>query len=417
VVPAWLLTRGNLAEGLRETGRGSTGGRHLILKGLVVVEMTLALVLVSGGTMMIRSLIRQQTADPGFDRANLTAAHVLLPAVRYPESFQVAEFYSRALENLRRGNGVESAALVQTLPLAGDNSYAAVHVEGQSDPRRDSEAGDMIVSPGYFRTMRIPLIAGREFSIQDHAKSEGVAIVNESFARRYWPADPLPLGRRVQVGGEKSAWLTVVGVTRDVRHVSISDPPRPEVYRPHSQAPERTMMLVARSRTAGQSTAAAIRSSVWQVDREQPIFRLQSVEAFLLSRNPGARATTQVLGGLALIALLLAAIGTYSVMAYTAAQRLREIGIRLALGASAKSVFATVLKGGLALAGIGLLVGLPAAYGVTPLLRMATDGLQANETAVYAGVAILLFIVALAASAAPALKAMRVDPARILRGE
>ncbi len=416
-IPAWLLTRGNLAEGLQEAGRGSTGGRHLILKGLVVVEMTLALVLVSGGTMMIRSLIRQQMADPGFDRANLIAAHVLLPAVRYPESSQVAEFYSRALENLQRDNGVESAALVQTLPLAGDNSYVTVRVEGQSDPRQDAEAGDMIVSPGYFRTMRIAFIAGREFSSQDHAKSEGVAIVNESFARRYWPADPLPLGRRVQAGGEKSAWLTVVGVTRDVRHVSLSDPPRPEVYRPHRQAPERTMMLVARSRTAGPSTAAAIRSSVWQVDREQPIFRLQSVEAFLLSRNAGARATTQVLGGLALMALLLAAIGTYSVMGYTAAQRLREIGIRLALGASAKSVFAMVLKGGLALAGIGLLVGLPAAYGVTPLLRMATEGLVANETAVYAGVAILLFIVALAASAAPALKAMRVDPARILRSE
>jgi ABC-type antimicrobial peptide transport system permease subunit len=177
------------------------------------------------------------------------------------------------------------------------------------------------------------------------------------------------------------------------------------------------MMLVARSRTAGQSTAAAIRSSVWQVDREQPVFRLQSIEAFLLSRNPGARATTEVLGGLALIALLLAAIGTYSVMAYAAAQRLPEIGIRLALGASAKSVFTMVLKGGVALAGFGLLAGLPAAYGVTPLLRMTTDGLQANETAVYAGVAILLFIVAVVASAAPALKAMRVDPARILRSE
>jgi ABC-type antimicrobial peptide transport system permease subunit len=153
------------------------------------------------------------------------------------------------------------------------------------------------------------------------------------------------------------------------------------------------------------------------VDREQPVFRLQSVEAFLLNRNPGARATTQVMGGLAVIALLLAAIGTYSVMAYTAAQRLREIGIRLALGASATSIFTMVLKGGLTLAGIGLLVGLPAAYGVTPLLRMTTDGLDANEAAVYAGVASLLFIVALAASASPALKAMRINPVRILRSE
>lgn len=416
-VPAWLLTGGNLMEGMQEASRGSTGGRHLILKALVVVEMTLALVLVSGGTMMIRSLIRQQTVDPGFDKANLIAAQVILPAARYPESPQVAEFYSRALENLQRDNGVESAALVQTLPLAGDYGSVGVRVEDQSDSRQDSEAGDMIVSPGYFRTMRIPLIAGREFSTRDDAQSEGVAIVNESFVRRYWPADPLPLGRRVQAGGANSTWLTVVGVSRDVKHVSISDPPRPEVYRPHRQAPERTMMVVARSRRAGQSTAGAIRSAIWQVDSEQPLFRLQSVDAFLLSRSAGARATTQVLGGLALIALLLAAIGTYSVMAYTAALRLREIGIRLALGASTKSVFAMVLRGGLALAGIGLLIGLPAAYGVTPLLRMATDGLQANETVVYAGVAILLFVVALAASAAPALKAMRVDPARILRSE
>ena len=416
-VPAWLLTRGNPAEGLRESGWGSTRGRHWVLKGLVVVEMTLAFVLVAGATMMIRSLIRQQTADPGFDRANLMVAHVLLPAVRYPESSQVVDFYSRALERLQRDNGVESAALVQTFPLSGDNSYLGVRVEGQPDPRQDSLAGDMIVSPDYFRTMRIPLIAGREFGVDDHAKSERVAIVNESFARRYWPTDPLRLGRRLQAGGEKSAWLNVVGIARNVRHVNLSDPPRPEVYRPYSQASERTMMLVARSRTAGQSTAAAIRSAVWQVDREQPLFRLQSVEAYLLSRNPGAHATTKVLGGLALIALLLAAIGTYSVMAYTAAQRLREIGIRLALGASAESVFAMVLKSGLTLAGIGLLVGLPAAYGVTPLLRLATDGLQANETAVYAGVAILLFIVALVASATPALKAMRVDPARILRSE
>jgi putative ABC transport system permease protein len=415
--PAWLLTRGHVAEGLQETSRGSTGGRNLILKGLVVLEITLALVLVSGGTMMIRSLIRQQTADPGFDKTNLTAACVLLPAVRYPESSRTAEFYSRVLENLRRDNGIERAAVVQTLPLAGDNNYIAVRVEGQSDPRQDSVAGNMIVSPGYFQTMRIPLIAGREFSIRDHGESEGVAIVNQVFAARYWPADPLPLGRRLQVGDGKSAWLRVVGVTRNVSHVSFSDPPRPEVYRPHSQAPERSMMLVARSRAAGQSTVAAIRSAVWQVDREQPLFRLQSVEAFLLSRNPGARATTQVLGGLAVIALLLAAIGTYSVMAYAAAKRLPEIGIRLALGASEKSVFSMVLKEGLALAGIGLLTGLPAAYGVTPLLRMTTDGLQPNEPGVYVGVAILLLIVALAASAAPAMKAMRVDPARILRSE
>lgn len=416
-LPAWMLTRGSLSEGLLESSRGSTRRRHVLLKGLVIAEMTLACVLLSGGIMMIRSLIRQQTADPGFDRANLTAAQVLLTPVRYPQPFQVTEFYTRAINALDRDNTVESAALVQTFPLTGDNSYISVRVESQSDPRQDSESGNMIVSPGYFETMRIPLIAGRDFSSTDHADSEAVAIVNEAFARRYWPADPMMLGRRVQVGGTKSPWLTVVGVARDVKHVSVSDPPRPEVYRPHSQAPERNMILVTRSRAAQLSNAEALRASVRQADPEQPIFRLQSVETLLLNRNPGARATTQVLGGLALIALLLAAIGTYSVMAYISAQRLHEIGIRLALGASSSSIFSMVLKGGLTLAGLGLLIGLPAAFAVTPLLRMTTDGLQPNESAVYVGVATLLFIVGLTASIAPALKAMRVDPVGTLRSE
>jgi predicted permease len=248
-LPALLLTRGNLAEGLQEASRGSTGGRHLILKGLVVGEMTLALVLVTGGTMMIRSLIRQQTTNPGFDRTNLTAAHVLLPAIRYPESPQVAEFYSRALENLRRDNGVESAALVQTLPLAGDNSYIAVRVGGRSagfHGRHDRR-------PGYFRTMRIPLIAGRDLA-------PGLPNL------KAWPSSmspsPAAIGppTRFRSGGvwpvARNRRLTVVGVARDVRHLGISDPPRPEVHRPHGQVFERTMMLVARSR-AGQGTAAA----------------------------------------------------------------------------------------------------------------------------------------------------------------
>lgn len=416
-VPAILLTRGSLAASLQDSSRGSTAGRHLVLKGLVVAEMTLALVLVCGGTMMIRSLVRQQAADPGFDRRGLTAAQILLPASRYPESAQVADFYARALENLKRDTNVESGALAQTIPLTGDNAYIETRVEGRTDPNQDSISGNMVVSPDYFRTMRIPMVAGREFSDQDHAAAQRVAIVNETFARRHWPGGGAPLGRRVQVGGEQEPWLTIVGVARDVKHVSLSDPARPEVYRPHAQTAERNVVLIARSRGAGQSPAPAIRSAVRQVDRDQPIYRLQTVEEYMMARNAGARATTEVLGGLALIALMLAAIGTYSVMAYSTAQRLREIGIRLALGASAHSVLRMVVTGGLALAGAGLLIGLPAAYGVTPLLRMLTEGLEAQEAAVYGGVAALLFLVTVAASAAPAIRAMRVDPACVLRGE
>lgn len=419
LAPAWLLSRGNLSDSLQDSSRGSTGGRHLVLKGLVVAEMTLALVLVSAGAMMIRSLIRQQTMDLGFDRTNVTGAQLMLPVARYAEPSDIAGFFTRTLENLERDGSVESAALVQTLPLAGSNTYTEVRVEGAAaDPDRNPVAGYMVVSPAYFRTLRIPLIAGRDFNRQDHADSEPVAIVNEAFVRRYWPENPRPVGRRLRTGSTETApWLTVVGIARDVRHVSLDDPPRPEVYRVYTQAPERSVMLLARSRRDGQNTANVLRSSIWQVDRDQPIFRLVTLDAYFLTRNEGQRATTKVLSGLAFIALALAAIGIYGVVAYGAAQRIREIGIRLALGASAESIFRAVLKGALALAGVGLAIGLPAAYGVTPLLRTVSEGLQPHETTVYAGVAVLLFLITVAASLAPAIRAMRVDPARVLRDE
>lgn len=417
IAPALLLTRGSLAESLHDSSRGSTSGRHTVLKALVVAEMTLALVLACGGTIMIRGVARQQTLDPGFDRSNVTGGEILLAQARYSEPAAVAGFYRRVLETLTRDSSVESAALVATLPLTGDNNYTSIEVEGRPDPRRESLAGNMVVSPGYFHTLRIPLIAGREFTAQDREAAQPVAIVSETFARRYCPGETSPLGRRVRAGGASSQWLTIVGIARDVRHVSLTDPPRAELYVPHAQAPELRMTLLARARSAAQPVAGALRAAVREADRDQPVYRMQTLDEFFLTRTSGALATTKVLGGLAVIALILAAIGTYSVMAYTAAQRLREIGIRLALGASARSVFSMVLQGGLTLAALGLAIGLPAAYGVTPLLSMAADGLEPLETAVYAGVAGLLFLVAVAASAAPALRAMRVDPATVLRAE
>lgn len=417
VIPAWLLTRGDLTPALQDASRGSSGGRHTVLKSLVVGEMALALVLVAASTLMVRSIVRQFTVDPGFDKRNLTAAYILLSQARYPEKSQIVQFYSRVLDNLRSDRSLESAALVQTIPLGGNNSYTGVSVEGQTEPREDSNAGDMVVSPGYFETMRIPLLAGRDFTDADRADAPKVAIVNQAFAKRYWPDAATPLGRRLRIGGPKAEWLSVVGLANDVRHTSPLDPPRPEVYRPHQQVAANIMMLVARSRSGSISAAPALRSAVSRVDREQPLFRLESLESYLQNRGAGERATTEVLGIMAILALILAGVGTYGVMAYTAAQRVREIGIRLALGATEPQVFKMVLRGGVKLAAIGIAIGIPAAYAVTPVLRAIGSGLDPKDTLAYSGVAALLLVIALVACLVPAWRAMRVNPASVLRSE
>jgi putative ABC transport system permease protein len=418
LIPSCLLTRGDLAPALQESSRGSTRGRHRALSSLVAAEMALALVLVVAGGLMMRSLLRQSYADPGFDKKNLIVGTVLLSAARYPEDPRVVKFFEQVLANLQRDASLESAALVQTIPLGGSNSYNRVRFEGDNDPNIERLAGEMIVSPGYFRAMRIPLLAGREFTTADDAGARKVAIVNQTFVSRFWPNESNPIGRRLKMGADPdSPWIAVVGLARDVHHTNIADPPRPEVYLPHAQDPARSMVVVARGRGGSSGAAAAVRAAVAQAGRDQPVYRLQSFDALLEMRGAGPRATAQVLAVLAAIALILAAVGTYGVVAYTAAQRIREIGIRVALGAAPGQVFSLVLRGGLALGAIGLVIGVPAAYGVAPLLQTIDSGVQPGDQLTYGGVALLLLLVTLAASVVPAWRATRLDPVAVLREE
>jgi putative ABC transport system permease protein len=419
-IPAWQSTAGDLSRALQEAGRGSSGGRHVALKAMVAGEVALALVLAAATTLMTRSLARQASRDPGFDRTNLLAANVLLGASRYPTDERVRAFYDAVLDSLRRDGSLESAAMVQTLPLAGNNSYSQVTVDGGAGDRRDNVAGFMVVSPGYFRTLKIPLAAGRDFSGEDTATSPPVAIVNEAFVRRYWPGVENPVGRRLRTGGEKAPWITVVGMARDVRHTSLTDPPRPEFYRPHAQSPARTMILVVRAKGGAANAAEALRAAVRQADPEQPLYRMEPVETILASRMGGGRATTQVLGFLAAVALILAAVGTYGVMAYLSSRRLRELGIRMALGATASHVFGMMLRGGMLRAAAGLAAGLAAAYAAAPVLRSIGAGLEdvnPRELTSYLSVASLLLVVAVVACAVPAWRATRIDPASVLREE
>jgi putative ABC transport system permease protein len=414
-IPALAMTRGELGRALHGSGRGATTAGHGTLTGLVVAEVGLSVVLLAASGLMVKSVAGQLTADPGFDRQGLMSAKVSLPEAVYPEPRQAADFFSRVLAEVRRDPRVMGAAVAQTLPLGGGDQWSKVLVE--SNRARDAQDGDlvgwMVVSDGYFETLGVPILSGRGFSPRDTPDSPPVVVVNQTMARQYWPGDLNPVGRRLKPGvGDDGQWATVVGVARDVRHLSALEPARPEVYVPHAQAPGRAMTLVAR---AGGGLPRILRQAVWRVDREQPLYEVESVESLLERATAGPRATAQVLGFLAIVALLLAATGIYGVIGYLTTQRSREIGVRLALGACRADVFRMVLHGGLARAAAGLLVGLPAAVAITPLLKSLLFGLEPHDPGTFAAVGALLLAVAVVASLGPALRAMRVDPVRILR--
>ncbi len=415
-IPAFAMTRGELGRALRGSGRGSTAGGRGTLTGLVVAEVVLSVVLLAASGLMVKSVSGQLTADAGFDRTGLMTAKVSLPEPVYREPRQVADFYRRVLAEIRRDPRVRAAAAAQTLPLAGGDQWSRVTVESSRarDARDENLAGWMVVSDGYFDTLGIPILSGRGFTEWDTPDSPPVVIVNQTMARQYWPGAADPLGQRLKAGGDDAGpWATVIGVARDVRHLGALEPARPEVYVPHAQAPGRAMTLVAR----GGGLAQAMREAVWRVDREQPLYEVESVEALIERGAAGPRATAKVLGFLAIVALLLAATGIYGVIGYLAAQRTREIGVRLALGARRADIFGMVLRGGLARAAAGLVVGLPAAVAVTPVLKSILFGLEPHDGGTFVLVSVLLLAVAGLASLAPALRAMRVDPLRVLREE
>lgn len=418
LAPALAMSRGHLAGALHSGGRGNTSSRHGTLRALVVVEVVLSVVLLAGGGLLVKSLVKRLSADPGFDRTRLMTASVSLPPALYPEKRQAAEFFRVVLEQLNGSPGIASAAAAQTVPLGGSNSWSPVIVEGAAGQSgQQNMVGHMVVTPEYFDTLGVPIIAGRAFAPSDADSAQRVAIVNQTLAKRYWPDDPAPLGRRLKAGNAKSDWLTVVGVARDVRHSSTTSPARPEIYLPHAQNGSNGMVLLVRTHSDPHQAARLIRSAVWAADRNQPLNNVESMDEMIDRRSSGPRATAQVMGFLAFLALVLASVGIYGVVSYMASQRSREIGIRLALGAERRSVFAMVLRAGLAMAGLGLAIGCAAAAGVTPLLRRIIEGVEPHDAATFAGTAAILLFVAVAATFAPAVRAMRLDPIRVLREE
>lgn len=415
LVPAWLASRVDVNAALKQGTRGATGDRsqHRLRNGLIVLQMALALMLLAGAGLVISGLQRFGVRDPGWRVEGLTVGYLSLPDSEYGDAPRRLAFARRLQETLSALPGVERAAIASALPISGFRSSTDLAVENQPEPRRGHRRMRNVssVTPGYFATLRMRLLEGREFTDADAAGRPDTVIVNETLARTYWPGASA-VGKRI---GFPGAWLEVVGVVNDVRFPS--DPGEPSTpfqsYRPLAQDSSGSLVVAVR----GTVSVDALRRAVCELDSNLPLSQVGSVRSIVGQMLDQAAVAGWLLGGFAALGLLLAALGIYGVIAGFVAQRTNEIGVRMALGAQVRDVLMLVLGRGLKLALVGTLLGSLGAIGLTRLLGSVAPGLESNSPLVLVEVAGLLMAVALFACWLPAHRAAQVDPMVALRSE
>jgi predicted permease len=419
LVPALHTTGMDVLPLLKQSG-GAAGARssHPVRSALVMVQLALALVLLVGTVLMVRTLQNVQAVDMGFDADGVLTARLSLPAAKYAEASRVRNFFENLESRLQALPGVEAVGLINDAPLGGSSSNGDFLLEGGSaQPGERLITEFRVASPDYFLAMRIAVRQGRAFGPEDGEQGAPIVIVNEAFVRRYLGGGDA-LGRRVKLlWGNDTAFREIVGVVADVRHDKLTLPAQPEAYVPFSQRPTGAMTLLLRTRGEPAAAVAAVRGEVRAVDSEQPVYDLAPFADRLDRQLLRPTATARLLAAFALLAVVLAGVGVYGVMAYTVGQRTRELGIRLALGAHPRQVLGLVMGQGLRLTLLGVGVGLVAAFGCTRLLASLLYGVEASEPLVFLGVAVGLCGVSLLASWVPALRASRVSPATSLRAD
>jgi putative ABC transport system permease protein len=422
IFPSWHAARADVNAGLREGGRSQAGDSgRLVRRGLVVVEVAVALALLVSAGLLIRSFGRLQQVTPGFDPDTLLTFEVSLPESKYTTPEAQTAFWDALVPRLGTLPGVTGVAATTNMPFGGNWSTGSFTVEGYQPPKgQPGPWGDIrVVSPGYHAGMRIRLIAGRMFADEDRKDSRSVAIVDDEMVRRYWP-NQNPIGKRLtfdDAEGKDVKWIEVIGVVEHAAHEGLDAERRVQLYLPYRQRPIPFFAVAVRTAGDPLQMSNAVRAAVQSVDRDQPIANVRTMDDLMGTAVGQRRLSTLLLAVFAGIALLLAAIGIYGVMSFDVTRRTQELGLRMALGAARGSVLSLVVRQGMILAGAGLGIGFALAFAASRLIESQLFGISSNDPTTWAGVIAVLALVAFVATILPALRATRVDPMEALRYE
>jgi putative ABC transport system permease protein len=426
LAPALLLCRLHLNETLKEVGRtAAEGRRHSHIRGvLVATETALAMLLLVGAGLMVKGIVNLARSGEQLGPRKLLVMRVDLPNEKYQNGYRQADFFQQALEGLAALPGVQSTAVASVVPHTDIGTVSSglrgITLEGKPVPAPGQRAFCVAdsVSASYFRTLRIPLKLGREFSARDGPEAPRVAIISEEMWRQYWPGED-PVGKRLKFGDADSnePWLSIVGVVGDVPMLASDEPMRPLLYLPYRQRPVSAMQFSIRTTGDPAGLISAARAQVQRVDREQPVYHVETLQRMIDDELLGLHYISLLMAIFGALAMMLAALGIYGVMSYTVSQRSHEIGVRIALGAASRDVLGFVVRRGLMMSAAGVATGLAAAFALAHLLTSLLHGVRATDFATYAGASLLLMAVAFAASYIPARRATKVDPMVALRYE
>ena len=420
LVPAFQLARTDPVHTLKEGGRSATAMGRALRRGLVVVEVALAVVLLVGAGLMIRSLARMQRLDLGLRTDHVLSARVSLSGDRYREDPPAAEFARRLVERVAALPGVESTATIGTVFLNATPNSGNFSIEGRPDfkPEERVEVPVDSITPDYFRVLGVPLREGRFFDQRDAAGAPRAVIINETMAKRFWPRES-PIGRRMKYGqlSSRGQWMTIVGIVADTRRTGYEADVRPETYMPQSQSPDVGLALLVRTSGDPMAIVPSLRAVLGEIDPLIPLESIHLLDTEVAEMTAGRRLNTTLFVVFAVIAAILAAVGIYGVIAASVEQRTRELGVRLALGATGASILRMVLVEGLSLVAVGLAVGMIASLALSGAMARLLYDVRPTDAATLTSIAALTLIVSLAASLVPAVRALRVDPVTALRAE